>query len=200
MLYVLAPSHLHEEYTSQLSSDEYKELFDGMLIDPFRGIPNWSSFIPEMLQTQHDKGNKLVWMVIDWKANNMDYNSIKESNDPLMRVPTLGYAGNVDFNLIGPEYMKFLGEHSMRIIDDIIARFPDIKLVFWCLYMRSRANVSSYPQEVQYNAIREKYKNNIIDIDDFTTPEEFRNNVCDRGGHPNKEGYKVMSRVLKAAL
>ena len=45
--------------------------------------------------------------------------------------------------------------------------------------------------------MKEKYKSNIIDIDKYTTPEYFRDNLIkDMGGHPSRDGYLLFSKMV----
>ncbi len=74
-------------------------------------------------------------------------------------------------------------------------------MIFWCLYKRTKANsLSSYPKHLWYDAIKKKYKDNIIDIDAFTTPEEYNSIVLDEGGHPNKAGLILIDAMVTHAF
>jgi hypothetical protein len=98
-------------------------------------------------------------------------------------------------------HIELLGNHSLKVIDVIISKFPNIKLIFWCLYKRTKANKnSSYPKYLFYDVIKERYKNNILDIDLFTTPEAFNLKILDEGGHPNKEGFILLDNIINGSL
>lgn len=111
---------------------------------------------------------------------------------------TVGHGNNVDGKYLEPYHIETLGNHSLKVIDFIVKTFPNIKLLFWCLYKRSKVNKSSYPEYLWYDSIKERYKNNIIDIDKYLTPIEFSKKIVDEGGHPNKEGLILMSDMIKA--
>lgn len=46
------------------------------------------------------------------------------------------------------------------------------------------------------DTIKERYKNNILDIDLFTTPEDFNTKILDDGGHPNKQGFILLDTMI----
>ena len=85
----------------------------------------------------------------------------------------------------------------LKVIDFIVSKFPNIKLIFWCLYKRTKSNKnSSYPKHLWYDSIKERYKHNILDIDLFTTPEDFNSKILDEGGHPNKKGFILLDSMI----
>lgn len=200
MIYVLGPSHVNKEYTSILQPKEYATLFGDMILDGYPGLPVWSSHIPKLLEEHAVKEEPLVWIVSDWKFNNKDYNVLsKEPPGSLARLDTLGSVDNIHPAYMKPHHIKALAEHSMRIIDDVIAKYLSIRLIFWCLYYRSRARTSSYPFDYQYTAMKERYPHNIVDIDQFTNPAVFMECVADNGAHPNKKGYELLSKMIRHA-
>ncbi|WP_149026406.1 hypothetical protein [Acetobacter aceti] len=109
---------------------------------------------------------------------------------------SMGFPGNVDKNFMDTQHISTLGFHSLNIIDKIIKYFPNIKILFWCLYVRSRLNNSSYPNWLKYKSIKNRYMKNIIDIDRFTSPEVFSTFVKDLGGHPNRFGYYFLDEII----
>ena len=46
--------------------------------------------------------------------------------------------------------------------------------------------------------IVKRYSHNVIDIDNFTTPEEFDKCTRDKGGHPTVDGYKLLDKMIKS--
>jgi len=111
----------------------------------------------------------------------------------------IGYPGNISREFLENRHIEFLGNHSLKVIDFIISNFPKIKLIFWCLYKRTKANNnSSYPKHLWYDVIKEKYKSNIIDIELFIKPEEFNSKILDEGGHPNKKGYYLLNSMINS--
>ena len=195
-MYILGPSHINADYTSILCREEKARLFGNMILEGHKGLPNWSEYIPETLKKYKDQGHQLVWMVSDWKFNNSDYEILQESGK---RLNTLGGAGNISKKHMTEEITEFLGNHSIKMINEIIEDYPGIKLIFWCLYTRTYIkDKSSYPIHLQYPAIKDRYASNIIDIDAFTTPQEFKSLIRDEGGHPNVRGYELLSEMVKS--
>lgn len=195
-MYVLGPSHLHRDHTCILSPAQIESLFPGIILDGYKGIPNWSEHIPKLLERYQEQGHQLVWMVSDWKFNNHDYPTLL---DYPRRIDAWGYPCNVSKEYMLPKVNEYLGNLSKSMIEEIVAQFPSIKLIFWCLYTRTRRShkpSSSYPQHLQYTAIKEHFASNTIDIDLYTTPEAFCDMITDEGGHPNAKGYELLSRML----
>jgi hypothetical protein len=168
MIYIIGPSHIHTDYTNIIQEDISNGLiFHNCILDPYIGIPNWSTTILIELTAHAAKKEHLCWIVSDYKFNNFEYSKILQkynTNQPFL--PTMGKRGNVSKEFMTPTHITLLGNHTLHIIDYIIAKFPNIKLIFWCLYKRTKANKnSSYPKHLWYDAIKERYKNNILDID-----------------------------------
>lgn len=197
--YILGPSHIHSDFTWQIYTELSKgRLFKNCILDAYRGIPIWSAHIQQSLQTNIDK--LLVWIVSDYKFNNFDYPKILDCiSKRELFLNTIGHPGNVDTNFMTPIHIETLGNHSLNVIDYTINKFPKVKLIFWCLYKRTKVNKnSSYPPHLWYDAIKQRYANNIIDIDKFTNPREFSNMIRDEGGHPNINGFILMDRMIKS--
>jgi hypothetical protein len=197
--YIIGPSHIHSDYTSVI----YKELQNNILfkncyLDAHKGLPIWSKYIEtKVLEKMND--NNIVWIVSDYKFNNFDYPKILElQKTNSLFIDTMGHPGNVHKDFMGPIHTEVLGNHSLQVIDHIIALCPKIKLIFWCLYKRSKANKSSNPQYLWYDTIKEKYKNNIIDIDNFINVNKFNSLTIDGGGHPNKQGLELLSKMVES--
>lgn len=198
-MYCIGPSHIHAEYLARVQDEIVSgEMFAGVELDGHRGMPVWSSYIRRHIAENVAKGLDVVWMVIDFKANNKDFARLYELRDgPELYLDVMGHPNNVDRELMGTEHMKVLGQHSLRVIDKAVADFPEIKLIFWCMFMRSKCNQSSYPDYLHYDALRGRYAANIIDIEAFITPAQFRELVTDDGGHPNAAGFALLDKMLK---
>jgi hypothetical protein len=200
MNYIIGPSHIHSDFTYQIDKEiQNKELFNNCILDAYKGIPIWSNHIYNCINI--NKNNNVFWIVSDYKFNNFDYPKIldlkKKKNNLFLN--TIGHSGNVSRDFLDYHHIELLGNHSLNVIDFIINKFPNIKLIFWCLYKRTKVNKnSSYPKHLWYDVIKEKYKDNIIDIDLFTTPEEFNLKILDEGGHPNKEGLILLDNMIKS--
>ena len=200
-IFVLGPSHIHCSQTRIIKEKiDNGILFSNCILDAYCGLPNWSKRILDQLHKNSHRN--LVWIVSDYKFNNFDYDRIKDivSKNELF-LDTVGCPGNVDKNFLEQHHIETLGNHSLNVIDYIISIFPDIKLIFWCLYKRTKVNKnSSYPKYLWYDSIKEKYTNNIIDIDKFTNPDDFSKMILDEGGHPNQQGYVLLNDIIKSAF
>lgn len=201
--YILGPSHIHKILSYQIQNEiDNKILFDNCILDGYIGLPIWARHIFNLIKENTLKNNNVCWMVSDYKFNNFDYTQLV---DPVSKydlfLDVMGYYGNVSKDFMENHHIEFLGNHSLKVIDYIVETFPNIKLIFWCLYKRTRANKSSsYPRHLWYDVVKERYKNNIIDIDLFTTPEEFNAKILDEGGHPNKDGYVLLDTMIKSTF
>ena len=195
-IYVLGPSHIHSEYTEIIKDEvESHVLFNKCILDGVRGLPNWSSYINNTCTTHKDK--PLIWIVSDYKFNNHDYPILKELPQSNLFLDVMGYPGNVNCDFMSNEHITFLAKHTQKVIDYIVSTYPHIKLIFWCLYKRSKGRNSSYPIEYQYDAMKNRYAENIIDIDLYTSPNTFQTVLTrDEGGHPTREGYMLLSRMI----
>jgi len=198
MNYIIGPSHIHSDFTYQIDKEiQNKELFNNCILDAYKGIPIWSNHIYNCINI--NKNNNVFWIVSDYKFNNFDYPKILDLKKNNLFLNTIGHSGNVSRDFLDYHHIELLGNHSLNVIDFIINKFPNIKLIFWCLYKRTKVNKnSSYPKHLWYDVIKEKYKDNIIDIDLFTTPEEFNLKILDEGGHPNKEGLILLDNMIKS--
>jgi hypothetical protein len=195
--YIIGSSHIHHDFTYQIDNEiQTKLLFNNCILDAYRGIPIWSKHIYNCISDNIN--NNVFWIVSDYKFNNLDYPKIVDmqmTNE--LFLDTIGHPNNVDSNFLENHHIEMLGNHSLKVIDFIVSKFPNIKLIFWCLYKRTKANKnSSYPNHLWYDIIKEKYKNNIIDIDLFTTPENFNLKILDAGGHPNKDGFILLDNMI----
>jgi len=195
MIYVIGPSHIYNSFTHIIKEEiDSGILFKNCILDAYPGLPNWSDQIPKQLAKESFSSR--VWIVSDYKFNNFDYDKILNLGPDLF-LPTVGRAGNVDRNYLEPYHIRTLGDHSLKCIDYIIERFPDIKLIFWCLYKRTKVSkTSSYPSDLWYDSIKIRYSRNIIDIDCYTDPVSFDQMTIDLGGHPNKAGLKLISDMI----
>jgi len=200
--YFIGPSHIHPEFTSVVTD----EITDGILfrdvhLDGNRGLPNWSRYIDKMIEEKTSEKKNIIWMVSDYKFNNSDYLSIKalQGRDELF-LDVMGHPGNIDRTLMGPEHIEVLGRHTIKILNYITSRYRHIKLIFWCLFVRSKCNSSSYPSYLWYDTIKNYYWENTIDIEQFISVEGFKECIFDEGGHPNKKGYELLDKMIRSAF
>lgn len=203
MKYIIGPSHIHSDYMHIIDDDiKNGTIFNNCILDPYLGIPNWSLTILFKLTEYAEKKAHLCWMVSDYKFNNFEYDKIcKLQNTNQLFFNTLGKRGNVSKEFMEKHHIELLGNHTLNIIDYIIKKFPKIKLIFWCLYKRTKANKnSSYPLHLQYDAVKKRYPNNILDIDLYISADEFNNIIIDNYSHPNKEGYLLLDKMIADAF
>lgn len=201
---VIGPSHLHADYLSEGDRRRFYADRGIVEIEAHRGLPAWSSRVPAMLREQAALGRRVAWVVTDWKANNRDYETFKRFGDggvddgPVF-LDQLGHPGNMLREFMSPEHMEFLARRAMRAIDEVVRQVPEVRLVFWCLYKRTRAaaHESSYPQFARYEETVARYRDNAVDIDAFTTPEAFDGPLTtDGGGHPSSAGHDLLSNLI----
>ena len=72
-------------------------------------------------------------------------------------------------------------------IDDVINNFPSVILIFWFMYMKN---------QTLYNKIIQKYKNNVLNIDLFTTPDDILL-MIDENNEINKEGLYLLDHMIR---
>ncbi len=201
--YIIGPSHIYKDRIHMINSEIINNIyFKDCILDGYNGIPIWSNHILKSISDNYNKNYNICWIVSDYKFNNFNYPLILNiKNNENLFLNTKGCQGNVSKDFLEYNHIEVLGNHSLKVIDFIINKFPNIKLIFWCLYKRTKVNKnSSYPKHFWYDEIKKKYINNIIDIDLFTTPENFDLKTLDTGGHPNKDGYKLLDNMIKSTF
>ena len=195
--YIIGPSHLCDKFLEQVSDRiEKGELFHSCEIDAYSGLPNWSRQIETKIREKMAT-HQIIWLVSDYKFNNFDFHKIIDlQKKGELFLDTVGYSGNIDIQFMHNDVTRVLGEHTQKVIDYIISICPTIRLIFWCLYKRTRVNNSSYPRELCYDQMVSIYSKNVIDIDTFTTPSEFQTMILDESGHPNVKGLELLSNMI----
>jgi hypothetical protein len=195
--YVIGPSHLCDKFLQQVSTRIDKgELFNSCELDAYIGLPNWSRQIDTKIREKMTT-HQIVWLVSDYKFNNFDFHKILDLQEKgELFLNTIGHSGNVDIQFMHNDVTRVLGEHTQRVIDYLVSICPSIRLIFWCLYKRTRVNHSSYPRELWYDKMASKYNKNVIDIDRFTTTSEFQTMILDESGHPNEKGLELLSNMI----
>ena len=192
--FVIGPSHVHDSCI-----ENHRHIFTNTTFDANRGRPNWSKTVLELVSDNYNNYDQIIWMISDYRFNNEDVDEIRTSRDILF-LDKIGRPRNINHSLINLQNDQTLCEHSLKCIDYIKLKFPKIKLLFWCLYTRSKINTSSLPQEFQYDQIKKRYDKNILDIDKFTTPEGFKSCIRDSCGHPNAKGYELLKNMINSGL
>jgi hypothetical protein len=202
--YIIGPSHLSPTFTGRVKQEiEAKTLFQNCILEPFRGVPNWAKKILDRIEEYSSKGYSIVWMVSDYKFSNVNYNTLVNPETTKLFLEDVGYdvvnrVGQINKAYMETHHIEFLGNHSLKCIDYIVEKYPHVRLVFWCLYKRTKVNKSSYPPDLWYDVIKERYKKNIIDFDLFTTPEKFNKQILDDCAHPNREGFILLDKMVRS--
>lgn len=201
-IYIVAPSHLHSTFMESSVSDDFTT--NGVIPISSLGPPNFSFTTKNALEkaysfTQKDIGSKMVWMVIDWRIGNYDIGKIKQDKLELF-FDTPAKPSNIDASFINEENDTYLINHQLRVIDKVIHEYPDIKLIFWCLYFRTKVCNTNIPQFGRYDEIMNRYKNNTIDISKITNTmsvNDVKLLYKDAGGHPSISGYRILLDLIR---
>jgi hypothetical protein len=200
MIYVIGPSHLHETYTAVIATELYNQtLFPNCILNGMWGVPNWSRKLHATISQQIAENNTVVWLVSDYKLYNVQYNQLLKLPPTELLLDTPEVTNEIKKEYCTPTHNTFLGNHTLKILDDVVRKYPSIKLVFWCLYKRTKVNNnSSYARHLWYDEVKKRYKNNILDIDAFTTPQEFNKKIRDESAHPTKSGYILLDTMIRS--
>ena len=176
-------------------------LFESVRIYSINGLANWSHSIALWIEEIIKKDLPVIWMVSDVFLNNKDIDELRKLDEGRLFLPgARGEPYNIDQKLRTIENCRFLSNHTTKVIDHLISRFPQIKLCFWCLYMRTKCRTSTtYPIECQYETMRARYSNNTIDMDWYLQRAGMRFEDCvkDEGGHPNRIGYLLLREMFE---
>jgi len=194
---VISPSHLMQyRIKAQLACS----LFENVLIHAREGLANWSAIIPIWMSRANEIKIPIFWMVSDWSFNNEDIFDLKKLGPNELFLPgERGQSGNIVKELRTTENTEFLVKHTLDIIDHIIQKFPHVRLIFWCLYARTKIRKSNtYDAAYGYDAMRQRYHNNCVDIDMYLKSENttFDKSIIDDGGHPNHKGYSILRNIF----
>lgn len=194
---VVAPSHMATDLLLLQKSDV---LFEDVLIYNIHGLANWSQSIPVWIKSITENNLPAIWMVSDVFFNNKDIHKLREMEEGKLFLPgARGEPKNIVSELRTIDNCRFLSNHTMKVIDYLISIFPEIKLCFWCLYMRTKCRSSdTYPIDHNYEAMRLRYPKNTIDIDWYLQRAGIRFEDCikDEGGHPNRIGYLLLREMF----
>lgn len=194
--FIIGPSHVHESRMS----DEARSLLEAkgvVQIDGYCGLPVWSSTIPKALSEQTSLKRTPIWIVSDYKFNNRDYEHLVTSSS--LFIDTVGASENVSREFMSRHHLGYLAMHSLNVIEQVLDMVPSARLIFWCLYKRTKVSkTSSYPRWAWYDIVikRPKIRDHVIDIGRFTNPKEFNTKmICDEAGHPSIDGYALLAEM-----
>lgn len=198
--YLIGPSHVKNEF---LSICDYKNVFKNVIMDGFHARPNWCPDIPKKLDEYNDKNFNLIWMVSDYKFHNYMYADIvkAQKNELFFEITNTDPTACIDYKFLEVKHIRLLGDHTCRIIDYLIELYPNIKLIFWCLYVRTKLNISgTIPIDLSYDAMNQRYRNNTIDIDSFVNIDNLSKMTRDSHGHPTEYGYNVLANMINSQI
>lgn len=193
---IIAPSHMCPH---RRKMNNACVMFDNCLIHQIDGLANWSGDIPLWLSTAHELNLPVFWMISDWSFNNKDIFDLQKLNSDELFLPgKRGSAGNIVKELRNKENTKFLVNHTLKILDKLISDFPNVKLIFWCLYTRTKLYQSNMYHEYGYDEMCKRYSNNYVDIDLYLHSENITFDQCvvDVGGHPSYQGYSILKKMF----
>lgn len=196
-VYIVGPSHIHD---TCLGVNKQKLVCKGIVPIASLGPPNFSTTTLRNLQHAQSllqPEDQLVWMVADWRIGNYDVHKLQASEGLWHDTPAK--PNNISYAHICQANDTALIQHQFKLIDHVISTCPNIKLIFWCLYYRTKVcKSSSLPLDGQYDNVLSRYKENAIDIDNYVIgdPSSW---YKDAGGHPSMTGYdSIITMVIHA--
>ena len=150
MIYVIGPSHLHELYTAVIAEELQKQtLFPNCTLNGMWGVPNWSIQLHKNIENAYKTHKTVVWLVSDYKLHNFEYPKLLKLPSNELYYDSQYIQGAISMQYMSTGHITFLGNHTLKVVDDVISKYPNIKLIFWCLYKRTKANTnSSYPHHL----------------------------------------------------
>jgi hypothetical protein len=193
---VISPSHMLQY---RIKAQFACSLFDNVLIHAQEGLANWSAIILIWMSRAIELNLPIFWLVSDWSFNNEDIFDLQKLGPNELFLPCKrGYPGNIVEKLRTRENTSFLVTHTLKIIDHIIQKFPHVRLIFWCLYTRTKIRKSAMYDVYGYDAMRERYPYNCVDIEMYLNREKttFDRCIIDEGGHPNHKGYTILNKIF----
>jgi len=193
---VIAPSHMLQY---RLETQSACSLFDNALIHAREGLANWSASIPTWMTRAYELNLPIFWMVSDWSFNNKDIFDLQKLGPTELFLPgERGHGGNIVRELRTKRNTSFLVNHTLDIIDIIIQTFPHVRLIFWCLYARTKIKNSNMYDVCGYDMMRQRYPHHCVDIDWYLKREKttFDRCIIDDGGHPNYNGYSILNKIF----
>lgn len=201
-IYMLGPSHLDER---DMKGKRQVFLNNSVIPTGIRGLPNFSETARSELCGMwkkaagcDERGRRVVWMVIDWRCGNYDVGKLRNNR---LWYDTPAKVGNISRAHINAENDAKMFRHQLKLIDHVIGEFPGIKLMFWCLYYRSKVGAScSLPEESRYDAVADRYKDHVIDIRKYEGRHGGASSwYIDAGGHPSGAGYDLILEMVRDA-
>lgn len=181
----------------RVQAQDAQIFFEDAMIYALDGLANWSGSIESWIEEGSRKGLPVVWLVSDWRFNNEDFPSLRE--EPLFLPGARGRPNNIMREFMSASHVRRMAEKGVQVIDYLVEKHPTIKLIFWCLYQRTRNNRSStVSEEHSYDAMLKRYSRNAVDIDAYLRAFDtsFSECVLDDGGHPNRLGYQLLRAMF----
>lgn len=191
--YIIGPSHLTTRYLNRNSV----ELFKNITIEGIWQLCNWSDHIHNQIDFYYKKDYKCFWMFSNYVLCNNDY--LKLSNENILFLNKNKQYSGVSRQFDSEKHKTFLGQHSLKILDFMIDKYPNLKIIPWCLYTRHVHNKSHYTcKDISYEKVCETYKDNVIDIRKYVSEKDFKEQcTLDGSGHPTFKGYQILTTIIR---
>ena len=193
-IYIVGPSHIHPDHADKSILDKYAPM---AYIEGHCGMCNFSKHCQSVLQDVLDRaaGATVVWLVIDWRAGNYDHKELVKNG--ITNTPSKQC--NISRRHITPEIDTELITIQRALIRRWLHAYPNLKVVFWCCYVRTHLGVT-WPDEGKYPSIIKEFEDRAIDVQSIIPPEELQSHIKDRGGHLNRDGLdKLLGHILGVA-
>ena len=192
---IISPSHM---MIDRQKLQNASHLFENDDIHACNGLANWSEDIN--IKIDENKGSPTLWFVSHWLLNNKDIIDLKQLREGKLYLEGFrGGRSNILREYMNIDDVTFLASHTLKILDNVVKKTPNIKLIFWCLYERTKNNKSKIiPIEYQYDAMFCRYYDNVLDIDNSLKilNVKFSDCIIDSCGHPNLNGYTVIRHAM----
>jgi len=155
---LVGPSHVHPAHADETVLKEYNKVME---IEAHCGMCNFSMHCLDVLTAavERAKGRPVVWVVIDWRCGNYDHADLNEHG--ITNTPSK--PGNISAEHITPNSDSFLIDVQRQIIHKHLKTWPNLRVVFWCCYVRTVLG-SSWKYEGTYNSIMAEFGSRCIDM------------------------------------
>ena len=93
--------------------------------------------------------------------------------------------------------------HGLSCLAHLTSRFQNLKFLFWCIARRTLIpnRTSSVPLEGQYLQVASRFRNNTLDVLQYSDPATFtRRHMKDNNGHPKRQGYDLIFRLIDGMM
>lgn len=187
-VYIVGPSHLHPNHADISILNKHAAVAH---IEGHCGMCNFSRHCKSVLEnvlTLAD-GAPVVWMVIDWRVGNYDYEIL--AREGITDSPSK--PNNISAAHIKQEIDDFLITKQRELLHEWLHKYPNLQLVFWCCYVRTQLGVSWRP-DGKYPEVMAEFGDRALDVSQVIAPGHVRSAIADHGGHMKSE---TLDKVLQ---